>query len=415
MKKLVLSASSLFILATQVIAQEPSINVNTSYKTTESTSIKSKTKDNSSTYSYTVSDVKNGVNVKYGDKTQEVQDDSPSKAKTFTKSFSIDRSDKINLNNQFGSITIKVWNKNEIKVEADIKAYAKTENEAQKLLDDVVVTATKSGDLVTYKTTMGDRNGNWGSNVRNGKTIWRREVKTHYIVYMPASNALTVSQQYGNIIMDDFAGPTSIKVQYGNLTAGNLSNANNYISTQYGKASVKDMGGAKIKHQYGGGTTLGAVDNLDLDAQYTTVSVASVKGAATIKHQYGGGTTIGTVSGAMNVNTQYAPIKISNLRGNLTSRAQYGKVLIDNIEAGKDVDVDAQYSTVSLGFASNYAADFDVRTHYGSFKYGANVSARREGGDDRSYSSSKSYTGQIGKGGNARVKVTSQYNTVTFK
>jgi hypothetical protein len=415
MKKLVLSASSLFILATQVIAQEPSINVNTSYKTTESTSIKSKTKDNSSTYSYTVSDVKNGVNVKYGDKTQEVQDDSPSRAKTFTKSFSIDRSDKINLNNQFGSITIKVWNKNEIKVEADIKAYAKTENEAQKLLDDVVVTATKSGDLVTYKTTMGDRNGNWGSNVRNGKTIWRREVKTHYIVYMPASNALTVSQQYGNIMMDDFAGPTSIKVQYGNLTAGNLSNANNYISTQYGKASVKDMGGAKIKHQYGGGTTLGAVDNLDLDAQYTSVSVASVKGAATIKHQYGGGTTIGTVSGAMNVNTQYAPIKISNLRGNLTSRAQYGKVLIDNIEAGNDVDVDAQYSTVSLGFASNYAADFNVRTHYGSFKYGANVSARREGGDDRSYSSSKSYTGQIGKGGNARVKITAQYNTVTFK
>jgi hypothetical protein len=415
MKKLVLSASSLFILATQVIAQEPSINVNTSYKTTESTSIKSKTKDNSSTYSYTVSDVKNGVNVKYGDKTQEVQDDSPSRAKTFTKSFSIDRSDKINLNNQFGSITIKVWNKNEIKVEADIKAYAKTESEAQKLLDDVVVTATKSGDLVTYKTTMGDRNGNWGSNVRNGKTIWRREVKTHYIVYMPASNALTVSQQYGNIMMDDFAGPTSIKVQYGNLTAGNLSNANNYISTQYGKASVKDMGGAKIKHQYGGGTTLGAVDNLDLDAQYTSVSVASVKGAATIKHQYGGGTTIGTVSGAMNVNTQYAPIKISNLRGNLTSRAQYGKVLIDNIEAGNDVDVDAQYSTVSLGFASNYAADFNVRTHYGSFKYGANVSARREGGDDRSYSSSKSYTGQIGKGGNARVKITAQYNTVTFK
>lgn len=415
MKKLILSASSLFILATQVIAQEPSINVNTSYKTTESTTIKSNTKDNSSTYSYTVTDVKKGVNVKYGDKTQEVQDDSPSRAKTFTKSFSIDRSDKINLNNQFGSITIKVWNKNEIKVDADIKAYAKTENEAQKLLDDVVVTATKTGDGVTYKTTMGDRNGNWGSNVRNGKTIWRREVKTHYIVYMPASNALTVSQQYGNIFMDDFAGPTSIKVQYGNLTAGNLSNANNYISTQYGKAIVKDMGGAKIKHQYGGGTTLGAVDNLDLDAQYTSVNVASVKGAASVKHQYGSGTTIGSVGGVINANVQYTSIKVNNLRGNLTSRAQYGKVLIDNIEAGNDVDVDAQYSTVSLGFASNYAADFDVRTHYGSFKYGANVSARREGGDDRSYSSSKSYTGQIGKGGNARVKITSQYNTVTFK
>ena len=406
MKNLVLSVSGLLLLAAQVNAQQPNITVNSNVNETKNVS-----------YAYTVNDVKNNTNVRYNSSSnnQDVKDDSPMRSKTFIKSFSVDRSDKINLNNQFGSITIKVWNKNEIKVDADIKAYAKTENEAQKLLDDVVITATKTGDLVTYKTTMGDKNGNWGSNVKNGKTIWRREVKTHYIVYMPASNALTVSQQYGNIMMDDFAGPTSIKVQYGNLTAGNLSNANNYISTQYGKASVKDMGGAKIKHQYGGGTTLGTVDNLDLDAQYTSVNVASVKGVASVKHQYGSGTTIGSVGGIINANVQYTSIKVSNLRGNLTSRAQYGKVLIDNIEAGKDVDVDAQYSTVSLGFASNYAADFDVRTHYGSFKYGANVSARREGGDDRSYSSSKSYTGQIGKGGNARVKVTSQYNTVTFK
>lgn len=416
MKKLILSASSLFILAAQVTAQEPSINVNTGYKTTEPTTIKSNAKNKNVTYSYTVSDANNGVNVKYGDRTQEVQDDSPFKAKTFTKSFSINRGDKINLSNQYGSITIKTWDKNEIKVDADIKAYAKTENEAQKLIDDVSITANRSGDVVSYKTEMGDRNGNWGSSVRNGKTIWRREVKTHYIVYMPASNALTVLQQYGNIVMGDFSGPTSIKVQYGNLTAGNLSNANNYISIQYGKGSVKDMGGATIKHQYGGGTTIGNIaGSLDLNAQYTSVNIASVNGVATIKHQYGGGTTIGTVSGAMNVNTQYAPIKINTLKGNFTTRAQYGKVLIDNIEAGRDVDVDAQYSTVSLGFASNYAADFDVRTHYGSFKYGANVNARREGGDDRGYSSSKSYSGQIGRGGSAKVFVKLQYNTVTFK
>lgn len=416
MKKLILCASSLFFLATQVVAQEPSINVNTSSKTTESSSVKSKTKNNSTTYSYTVSDVNNAVNVKYGDKTQEVQDDTPMKAKSFSKAFSVDRGDKINLSNKYGSITIKTWDRNEVKVEVDIKSYAKTEKEAQNLIDDVSISATKSGDVVSYKTEMGERNGNWGSSVRNGKTIWRREVKTHYVVYVPASNALTVLQQYGNIVMGDFSGPTSLKVQYGNLTAGNLNNANNYISVQYGKGSVKDMGGATIKHQYGGGTTVGSiVGNLDLNAQYTSVNIASVNGAATIKHQYGGGTTIGTVSGAMNVNTQYAPIKISTLKGNFTTRAQYGKVLIDNIEAGKDIDVDAQYSSVTLGFASNYAADFDVRTNYGSFKYGANVTARREGGDDRSYSSSKSYNGQIGRGGNAKVIVKLQYNTVTFK
>ena len=406
MKNLVLSLSSLLLLAAQVNAQQPSVMVNSNTNETKNVS-----------YSYTVNDVKNSTNVRYSsnDGNQDLKEDGPMRSKTFSKSFTVDRSDKINLSNQYGSITIKIWNKNEIKVDADIKAYAKTDDEAQKLLDDVAVTATKTGDLVTYKTTMGERNGNWGSNVRNGKIIWRREVKTHYIVYMPTSNALTALQQYGNIIMDDFEGPTSIKVQYGNLTAGNLSNANNYISIQYGKGSVKDMGGATIKHQYGGGITIGNVGNLDLNAQYTAANINSVKGTATIKHQYGGGTTIGNVNGAMSVTTQYAPIKIGNLKGNLTAKAQYGKVIIDEIEAGKDVDVDAQYSTVNLGFAANYNADFEVRTQYASFNYSSNVTAKREGGDNRSYSSSKNYSGQIGKGGSARVSIKVQYNGVTFK
>ena len=406
MKNLVLSLSSLLLLAAQVNAQQSSVTVNSNTNETKNVS-----------YAYTVNDVKNSTNVRYSSSggNQDLKEDGPMRSKTFSKSFTVDRSDKINLSNQYGSITIKIWNKNEIKVDADIKAYAKTDDEAQKLLDDVAVTATKTGDLVTYKTTMGERNGNWGSNVRNGKIIWRREVKTHYIVYMPTSNALTALQQYGNIIMDDFEGPTSIKVQYGNLTAGNLSNANNYISIQYGKGSVKDMGGATIKHQYGGGITIGNVGNLDLNAQYTAANINNVKGTATIKHQYGGGTTIGNVNGAMSVTTQYAPIKIGNLKGNLTAKAQYGKVIIDEIEAGKDVDVDAQYTTVTLGFAANYNADFEVKTQYASFNYSSNVTAKREGGDNRSYSSSKNYSGQIGKGGSARVSIKVQYNGVTFK
>lgn len=408
---LVLTVSSVLLLAAQVNAQEqPNVNVNTSNSTSVNVS---------QNINMQVATTKNGksTTVVYGsgNNSQDEQDDTPMKAKTFSKSFAIDKSDKINLSNQYGSITVKTWSKNEIKVDVDMKAYAKTADEAQKLIDDLSVEATKSGDLVTFKTERGDRNGNWGSSVRNGKTIWRREIKVHYVVYMPSSNSLTASQQYGNITMDDFTGPTSLKLQYGDLIAGNLSNTNNYISIQYGKGTVKDMGGANIKHQYGGGITIENVGSLSLDAQYTKANIASVKGTASIKHQYGGGTTIGSVSGgSINVNTQYAPIKITNLNSNLTSRAQYSKVIVDEIEAGKDVDVDAQYSSVSLGFASNYAADLDVRTQYGSFKYGENVTAKKEE-DGKNYSSNKNYTGQIGKGGNAKVMVKVQYDNVTFK
>ncbi|TKC13269.1 hypothetical protein FA048_02485 [Pedobacter polaris] len=398
----------MLLLAMQVNAQQqPSVTVNVNPKTSSTVT---------SSYSYTVNDVKNSVNVRYNDNanSQDVQDDTPMKTKSFTKAFSIDKSDKINLSNQFGSITIKTWDKNEIKVDADIKAYAKTEDEAQKLLDDVSINATKSGDLVSYKTEMGERNGNWGSSMKNGKTIWRREVKVHYTVYMPAGNSLTASQQYGNILIGDFSGPTSIKVQYGNFTAGELNNVNNYVNVQYGAANIKEANTLKVKHQYGSGVTIGTVGTLDIDVQYAAVNVTTIKGSAVVKHQYGRGITIGSV-GNLSANAQYSTVKVGTLRGNLTSKQQYGKLIVDEVEGSKNIEVDAQYTDVDLGLGG-YNGDLDVETSYGNFKYGSNVSVKREGGDDeRRYSQNKKYTGQVGKGGTARISVNTQYGSVTFK
>lgn len=439
MKNLMLCMSGM-LLAIQVNAQQVSINSNTSTNANTSTS-----------YAYTVNGVKNQVNVKYSSNMQELQDDSPVKTKSFTKSFGIDRSDKITLSNQFGSMTIKTWDKNEIKVDAEIKAYAKTEDEAQKLLDQVSIGATKDGDLVSYKTNMGDRNGNWGTNVRNGKVIWRREVKIHMTVYMPASNALTASQTYGPLTIEDFAGPTSLKVQYGNLTTGNLSNSNNYISVQYGKANLKDVNAAKIKHQYGDGVTINSIGTLDINAQYTSVNIGTVKGNAQITHQYGNGVTIGTVGGSLdanaqytaitvttikgnatisqqygrgvtigsvgnlNINAQYAGVKVDNLRGNLTTKMQNGRLDIDNVEAsGKIINVNTAYTNVVIGFDQNYGGDLDVSTNYCDFKYGGNVSAKKLG-EDRGYSSVKNYSGQVGKGGAGKINVRADYGSVTLK
>ena len=441
MKKLTLGVCAILMLTTQLKAQQqPSVSVTTSGNG------KSVTTTSSSSYAYTNIDVKNSVNVRYGDKTQEVQDETPMKAKSFTKSFSIDKNDKINLSNQFGTITIKTWDKNEIKVDADIKAYAKTADEAQKLIDDVSISATKTGDLVSYKTETGDRNSNWGSSVKNGKTIWRREVKVYYTVYMPAYNALNASQQYGNISMGDFSGPTSIKVQYGNFNAGNLSNINNYVNVQYGDANIQELnkgvvkqqygkvltigtigtldlnvqyaganigsvkGNAIIKKQYGGSLVIGSVDNLDLDAQYTNVNITTVNGNALIKQQYNK-LTLGTV-GKLKLDAQYVGTIIGSLKGDGAFDTEYNSLTIGNVHSAcKILTVKAQYAELNIGFTDAYNANFEVVKTYGGFKYGDNVTSRMTSED----SQTKRYSGKIGNGGTATVKITSEYNSVTFK
>lgn len=342
---------------------------------------------------------------------QDMQDD-PQRTKTFSKSFTIDKNDDIELKNIYGSMVIKIWNKNEIKVDADIKAYADSESEAQTLIDNVNIDASKNGNQVSFRTIINNREGNWGRGRNNGKS-WRREVKVMMTVYMPANNALTLSQQYGNVEMPDYNGATSLKVQYGNLVTGNLNSNNNYINIQYGKADLQNVNTGKFKFQYGGGVKIGNVDELDLEVQYTSVDVKSVKKTASVKTQYGRGVTIGSVGG-LSLTAQYTTVNVGKLSGIFTGKLQYGKLNIDEIEgASKTVNVDAQYTTVNLGFAPNFNGDFNVNTAYSGFSYGNNVSARKTN-DDRNYSSRNDYEGKVNKGGGSNVSVRSQYGSVKF-
>ncbi|HEY0175977.1 MAG TPA: hypothetical protein VGC08_06340, partial [Pedobacter sp.] len=367
------------------------------------------------------------------------------RTKSFSKTFPADQTDKISLNNQFGSMQIKTWDKKEVKVDVSIRVYSTNEKEAQYMIDLINIEAQKNGDAISFKTVLNP-----------GKRMYerskKREMKVDYVVYLPSSNALTLSQQFGNVTMGDFSGPLSARIQYGDFNAGNLSGANNYINVQYGKTGIEELNKATIKQQYGSGLIIGTAGELDLNAQYASVTVSTIKRDAVIKQEYGSGLTVGTV-GNLDLNVQYANVNIGTIRGNAVIRQQYNeltlgsvgkldlrseysgvtigtlkgdgnfkmsynRVNIAEITPGcRNLTVDVDYVEVNLNFADNYNADFTVQKSYGGFRYGSNVKATLAGGDneERRGSSTKNYSGKIGNGGSATVRIKADYGSVVFK
>jgi hypothetical protein len=298
--------------------------------------------------------------------------------KTFSRTFPASQADKIAVNNQFGSITIRTWDQKEVKADVNITAYSSDADETKELLDGVSIDASKQGDQISFKTRMASTDGNWGSGTRRGKK-WRREVKVNYVVYVPATNALALSQQYGNVDVPAFAGPVVAKVQYGNFKALKLNNSNNTINVQYGDMNIQELNNGTLKQQYGKGITLGSANNIKVNAQYSNVS-------------------------------------IERLTGDANMSVQYNKVHIGEVtEGAKVVNISAQYAGVDLGFSNGYNGNLDVKTSYGNFKYGDGVSAKSDGEDDRRVSFTKYYTGTIGRGGNNQVSINSSYGTITFR
>ncbi|MBB2150233.1 hypothetical protein [Pedobacter gandavensis] len=374
---------------------------------------------------------------------QEDSDD-PMKSKIFSKSFPVNANDKLSLSNQYGGITIQTWDKKEVKVEVDIKAYSKSDEDAQRLLDEVGIESGKSGDQITFKTAFSSKDGNYGSGMRKGK-FWRREVKINYVVFMPANTPLTVRNQYGGVSIGELSGALYAKVQYGSFTAENLASTNNYVDVQYGKAQIQNMNKGVVKQQYGAGLVLGTIGTLELDAQYTGVVINTIKGDAVINQQYGKGLSIGSVRnldldaqytnvnlttingnatikqqynslsiGSVNklkVNGDYTTVKVGSLKGDGNFNLGYNKLTIDNVLPGcKNLTVNSNYAGVTLGFANNYSADFEVGTNYGNFNPGNNVNSKLL----TEHGNSKTYGGKIGNGGTGNINIRANYGNVSL-
>jgi hypothetical protein len=328
----------------------------------------------SSSFNYDASDKKLEEKVKSGE-VKEV-------SKVFSKSYIIDRDDKLVIDNKFGKVTVSTWNKNEFKVDAQIRADAMETDEAQKLLDGVKIDDSKDGSTVSFATKIESNDGNnsWGMGTNNGKPFVRK-VYINYTIYMPSKNALQITNRFGGIELPDFDGKVTVNSTYGNFTAKKLTNTANEITTR-GATTIESLNGGQLKVQYGS-IDVGTAENLSVDANVSPVKIGKIKSAGTINVRYGPG------------------VQINDLDKNL-----------------KSLCITTYIAPLDVNFNNNQNFDFDVTVHNNSFDYGnhdVTVTSQSPEEGARKFSPTKTYKGHLGKGNPDKViTVKSNYAPVKF-
>lgn len=303
------------------------------------------------------------------------------KTRIISKSYAVDRNDKLAINNQFGKVVIHTWAKNEIKVDVEVKAFEASESDAAKLLETVNITDTRADNVISFKTTFDKTSTNMWSRVTNGKED-RRGVQVNYMVYMPAKNALDITNRYGGTTVPDFAGPVNINSSYGSFTAGKLDNPANQIKVSYGSANMTDYSNGNLAVSYG---------SLKL--------VNAEKVNATIKYS---GAKISKLSGGGNFELAYA----SGFK-------------IDAVDKDvKNLYINSSYSGVTLGIDENADFNFDVTVSYAGFNYNDQkmdlVNQLADTGKSKTWSPTKTYKGSMGKGSDSKITIKSNYGGVKF-
>jgi hypothetical protein len=305
------------------------------------------------------------------------------KVKTYSKTYAVDANDKLEVTNKFGKVTVNTWNKNEIKVDVQIKSIAGDDRTAQKMIDAISISDSKDGNVVSFRTNFGgsgDGNSIW--NLFNNRND-HHKAEVNYTIYMPSKIGLEIDNRYGATEIPDFDGKVEINSAYGSFVGKALTHAGNEIKVKYGSASIESLNSCDLDVGYGS-LNLGSVDKLNADVSYSSVKIGKIKGSAEINARYAGG------------------VQIDELDKNFTS-----------------FSANASYSSVKIGVSNATNADFDVTVKYGGFDYNdlpVTITQKSPSDSERGFHPTQNYKGRIGKGSSDRtISIRSTYGGVKFE
>ena len=306
------------------------------------------------------------------------------KVKKLTKSYSTGTSNVLSIDHNYGRITVNTWEKNEVKVDVEIKAYAEDEDSAQRLLDGVTITNGKTGNQITFKTNIENNNksNSWMTmSYWNGNSNNKQKVDVFYTVYMPAKTAINLKTNYTNVILPNLDGAVTVNMNYGDLTSDNLGGKTN-LRTNYVEVN------------------LGKIEDAILSANYGSIKVSEAKN--------------------VNANLNYCAIDLSKLNESAVLKTNYYGIKIGTLSKEfKSLNINSNYSPIILGFEGSESFNFDVNTMNAGFRYNeakTKITFKTPGDEAKDRNSNKQYKGFYGKASSdANIVIKANYGSVKFE
>jgi hypothetical protein len=310
--------------------------------------------------------------------------------RNIVKVFEVRDPDLLSVDNQYGQVKVNLWTKKDIRVEIVVTANAPSDERASEYLNAVEINEQRVKNQITLTTNIDKKQfGGIRWNMRKGE---KNFIQIDYTVYMPKKNPLIVRNVFGDTDIPSFLAPLVINSRNGSFSANYLENAENKIDVQYGNARIVKMDGGKM------------------DCQYSTVALDHVN--KLILNNKFGHLSIGDINN-LDADIDYSGAKIGTLRGTGKIKLNYsGSFKIEQLtHSSQHVEIQAAYSSVVLPAEAN---SFNVTVTYGKFSYpedAVNFSMQPSASSQKV----KQYQGKVGAGSGTRITITSRYGDVKLK
>lgn len=328
------------------------------------------------------------------------------KNKIVNKEYKVNKDATLFVSNKYGNIHIVTGNLNTIEIQVTITTSGDNEDKVQERLNQINIEFNGSSSSVSAKTIIGKNSSSWSSWGRKSNNI---NMEINYIIKMPVTNNVNLTNDYGGINLDKLEGTAKIDCDYGKITIGELLNTSNSINIDYtNKSNIEFMKDGNINADYStlhiekSGTinlnsdyshiSFGMVSNLNYNCDYGDLkinNVGTITGNCDYMH-----TSIGKLFEAGNFDIDYGSLKIKALS-----------------ESFKELQIESSYTQIKLGVNSTNAFNIIANLSYGNLKYNDSFTFNKE----IIKNSSKYFEGYYNNStSTSNIKIDSKYGNITF-
>ncbi len=283
--------------------------------------------------------------------------------KLITEDFTCNQETVLNVNNQYGDINIKNWDKNGILVKVIITLETTSEEKAKLLFSNFDIKMHKSQNTVWAKTRISPR-------FKTGKKF-----KVDYEITMPQYVKVDLTNKFGNIFINTLKAHANITLSYGNLQGEDFlypdQTPESTINLSYARANIAQCNSTKLEMRYSK-ISIGKCSNLSVISKYSKLNL--LENENTILDSKYDAVNIQNTNSMIITMGQYSNFKIGNVTKNIEMHLRYGNFSISHVhKMFESIIIDNQYVAGRIAIDENSEYTLNAKTRYCSINYPNNA------------------------------------------
>jgi hypothetical protein len=331
--------------------------------------------------------------------------DSNLKSKEVSKEISTPRGADIYIENTSGSIIVKTWAEQKVKVTTTVYYAGEPKFTDEEWMERANLSLKTLGNSVKIKSGSGTNrfvsynnsaytviSGNATYSIDGQNSGRRSTVKRVITITIPTGSKIDVESKYSDIQLPSGIGDAYIDITNGNLEAENLNKL--ILRAKYSNANVGDVKTAELEFTNGRFSAKN-IDDLDVESKYSTIEMAAAK--KLVLRSTNDEFEIeeaGEVRGRKN----YGNLRITKLNNSIELDGANADVKIRNAGAAlSQIKIDNRYADIRIPLreVKNYSLDFsgNYSSVYGNFEKVPYTPTEKEKTDKAGSSSSASGVG----------------------